>query len=80
MVRRCERFGAARSDTAFREAEQGRVRLHGTVQLELAVPTDVVGVASQPAGTATIPAAATTAVTVQFVRCQQHVTLATNVY
>lgn len=74
MVRRRLRLGAARSDSAVREAQQGRLGVHRAVQLELPVP-------------AAVPAAAPAAASASAIAAhpggpgrEQHVTLATHVH
>lgn len=65
MVRRRLRLGAARPDTAVREAQQGGLGLHGPVQLELPVAAELAAADAADAGG---PGR------------EQHVTLATHVH
>lgn len=71
MVRRRLRLGAARSDSAVREAQQGGLGVHRPVQLELPVP------AAEPAELAAAPAIAANP---GGPGREQHVTLATHVH
>lgn len=75
MVRRRLRLGAARSDSAVREAQQGRLGVHRAVQLELPVPAAVLAAAP-----ATAAAASAIAAHPGGPGREQHVTLATHVH
>lgn len=77
VVRRRLRLGAARSDSAVREAQQGRLGVHRAVQLELPVPAAVA--AAAPATSAAAAASAIAAHPGGPGR-EQHVTLATHVH
>lgn len=74
MVRRRLRLGAARSDSAVREAQQGRLGVHRAVQLELPVP------AAGPAAELAAEPAPAIAANPGGPGREQHVTLATHVH
>lgn len=87
MVRRHLRLGAARSDSAVREAQQGRLGVHRAVQLQLpvpaAVPAELAAAAAAPASeseSAPEPATSAIAANPGGPGREQHVTLATHVH
>lgn len=83
MVRRRLRLGAARSDSAVREAQQGRLGVHRAVQLQLPVPAAVpaeLAAAAEPESAAPEPATPAIAAHPGGPGREQHVTLATHVH
>lgn len=77
MVRRRLRLGAARSDSAVREAQQGRLGVHRAVQLQLPVPAAVPAELAAAAAAESAPAIAANP---GGPGREQHVTLATHVH
>lgn len=78
MVRRRLRLGAARSDSAVREAQQGRLGVHRAVQLQLPVPAAVP--ATELAAAAESAPESAIATNPGGPGREQHVTLATYVH